>query len=198
MYAETIRRPARTVAPTLKLLSLSEIKRHLNLPESIGQYDEQLQEDIDAAIESWEADTPMVCLTSTWVEKFDCWPDVIELRKRPVQSVSSIAYLDSAGATQTLSSSYYTFDAERVKPAIFWKPTVSLPSLDSTTNVVNQVVVTYIAGYTSVALVPALVKAAIRLKAGDFWEVRSGVMKDEQAAEAYERIRAKFERSSYP
>ncbi len=194
----TIRRAVRTVAPTITLLSVDELKLHLGLAVGVADENSLLQDCIDAAIESWQHDTPMVVLTSTWAESFDEWPYPIVLAKRPVASISSITYLDSSGATQTLSSTYYTFDANRVMPTVFWKPNYSLPTL-STSDDVNRVTVTYIAGAAALS-VPVLIKQAIKLKAGEFYNERGASHERNVELEqlAYERIRAKYARSSYP
>lgn len=199
MSQATIRRPVRTIAPTDDPLTVDELKRQLNLSLDISAHDELLLDCIKAAVEAWEADTPVVCCTSTWVEKFDCWPNVIELTRRPVQSVSSVTYLDASGDTQTLASSSYVFDAARVKPAVVWKPLIALPALSVSDNI-NLVTVTYVAGYGEASDVPFLIKAALKLKAAEFFQERQATPTKPTTLEmdAYERIRAKFERSSYP
>lgn len=199
-----MRRAVRTVAPatatTGEVVTVTELKQHLALPEEIGNDNSLLTDCINAAIEAWEADTGMVCLSSTWAEKFDCWPYPMLLDKRPLVSVSSITYLDSSGASQTLSSSDYTVDTARVTPAVFWKPATTLPTL-STVDDVNRVTVTYVAGYSKAATaLPTLIKQAVKLKAGEFYNER-GVATERNIpldALAYERIAAKFMRSSYP
>lgn len=198
------RRAVRTVAPvtatTGEVVTIDELKLHLGIPRDVPDEESLLRDCIDAAVEAWEADTGMVCLASTWVEKYDCWPGVVQLSKRPLVSVSSITYLDSSGASAALSSSDYTVDTARVIPAVFWKPLTSLPSLSSSDDV-NLVTVTYVAGYSKAATtLPVLIKQAVKLKAGEFYDER-GASHERNVpldALAYERIRAKFERSSYP
>jgi uncharacterized phiE125 gp8 family phage protein len=196
----TLRRAVRTVAPSGLPLLLSEAKAQIQLPQGVTQSDELVTSCIYSAWEQWEADTHVVLLTSTWAETWDCWPELIELSNRPVASISSVGYVDSAGASQTLSSANYTFDAYRLKPAIFWKPNVTLPTLDTTTTAVNQVTVTYVAGYGAAKDVPYLVKQALKVLVSRFYHERTdGDLKDRELhQQAYERIRAKYERSSYP
>lgn len=196
----TLRRPVRTAAPTGLPLTLGEAKAQVGLPQGVTQADEQLTDCIRSAWEQWEADTHVVLLTSTWAETWDCWPELIELGNRPVASISSVQYVDSTGSTQTLSASNYTFDANRIKPAVFWKPNVTLPALDTTTTAVNQVTVTYVAGYGAAGDVPYLVKQALKLlTARRYHERMDGDLRDiELHQQAYERIRAKYERPSYP
>src|SRR5687768_3153323 len=107
----TLRRPVRTVAPSGLPITLPEAKAQIQVAQGVTQDDEFVSDCIKSAWEQWEADTHVVLLTSTWAETWDCWPELVELSNRPVASVSSVAYVDTAGATQTLSSSNYTFDA---------------------------------------------------------------------------------------
>jgi uncharacterized phiE125 gp8 family phage protein len=196
----TLRRPVRTVAPSGLPITLPEAKAQIQVAQGVTQDDEFVSDCIKSAWEQWEADTHVVLLTSTWAETWDCWPELVELSNRPVASVSSVAYVDTAGATQTLSSSNYTFDANRLKPAIFWKPNVTLPTLDTTTTAVNQVTVTYVAGYGAAKDVPNLIKQALKVLLSRFYHERTDgdLRAMDLHQQAYERIRAKYERSSYP
>ena len=90
----------------------------------------------------------------------DNFPQVIELDSPPIQSVTSIQYIDQAGATQTLSSSVYTLDVSqkpgRIAPKInqYWPN--HFPSES------GAVFVTYVAGYGDYPIqVPQVAKTAI-------------------------------------
>lgn len=60
------------------------------------------------------------CLTQTWKMFLEHFPGEIIIRKRPVQSITSIKYIDEAGAEQTLNASVYQIDLTghlaRIKP----------------------------------------------------------------------------------
>lgn len=179
-----------------------ELKLQLSLPNDAGNWDSFLIDAIAQARQQFEYDTGIVCCTSTWVEKLDEWPaNYIVLHRRPVQSVSSITYLDTAGSSQTWASSNYTLDANRTEPTIFKTYDGSYPALRS---IENAVTITYLAGYGVASAVPKLVKQAILLAAahafvqrtpfehGTFNPVGPGGL------DAYEVLVNRFVRSSYP
>jgi uncharacterized phiE125 gp8 family phage protein len=103
----------------------------------------------------------------------DWFPECIELRKPPVQSVSSIAYLDENGDSQTLSSSLYRTDLNsrpsRIEPAYG-------QSWPSTYGVSNSITVTFLAGYTTQALIPEQAKQAIKLLVSHWYSHRDAVL----------------------
>ena len=53
-------------------------------------------------------------VTQTWKLNLEAWPagNAIEIPKPPLQSVSSVVYLDEAGASTTWASSNYIVDAD--------------------------------------------------------------------------------------
>lgn len=92
---------------------------------------------------------------------------VIELRP-PLQSVTSISYVDPTGATQILANTGYTIDQSipgRVFPALnkIWPVTALLPA---------SVSIEFVSGYTTPELVPDNLKAALRLTLGTLYENR--------------------------
>jgi hypothetical protein len=88
-------------------------------------------------------------------DRFAIW-----IPRPPLQSVSSIVYLDTTSSSQTLDPTTYNVDATgepgRIAPVYgqFWPGTVIQP---------NAVTVTYVAGYTSASLVPGIIKRAIKI-----------------------------------
>jgi hypothetical protein len=96
----------------------------------------------------------------------------IRLPRPPLVAVSSITYVDTAGATQTLDASAYQVDAAdepaRIVPAYatFWPTARHQP---------NAVQVTYTAGYATPAAVPATIRTAMRLLIGGWYENRESV-----------------------
>jgi uncharacterized phiE125 gp8 family phage protein len=93
----------------------------------------------------------------------------IELRIAHVTSITSIQYIDTDGATQTLAGANYTADVystpARIRPAygLSWPAT----RLD-----MNAVTVTFVAGYATPADVPFNVKAALLLLAAELNDKR--------------------------
>lgn len=82
--------------------------------------------------------------------------DCVELLLPPLQSVTSITYVDEDGATQTLPTDQYQVDAvsepARIVPAynVTWPATRKQP---------NAVIVRFVAGYGTAAEVPAPIKS---------------------------------------
>lgn len=186
-----------STAATARAISPAEARKQLEIPDSDGQHDEYLGDLIAVATERVEHDTGIVALSSTWTLKLDEWPDVIELPIRPVSSVTSITYLDTNGASQTLAASNYELDGDRVTPLIWWAYNVSLPDLR---DIQNAVTVTFVAGHATPLAIPALYKHAVKLAVAQEFEDRTGV---NVAAirlidNAYERIVRRLQRASYP
>ena len=98
----------------------------------------------------------------------------IELRRPPVQSITSVVYIDSDGAEQTLAASEYQLDAvsspARLAPA-YGK------SWPATRSVYNAVTVTFKAGYgdNSDNSIPHTARQAILMLVGYWYENREAV-----------------------
>lgn len=90
-------------------------------------------------------------VTATYRQKLDRFPSAaingqlyLELPKPPLQSVSSITYVDTAGDTQTLSSDLYTVDTDSEPGRVILDYGESWPS---TRDVAQAVTITFVAGY---------------------------------------------------
>jgi uncharacterized phiE125 gp8 family phage protein len=96
----------------------------------------------------------------------------IELPYPPLQSITSIAYIDGDGVTQTLSADTYTVDTggeAKLPGRIYLAYGESWPTVRSQHNAVT---ITAVCGYSSVSAIPYAVKQAIKLKVGDLYEHR--------------------------
>jgi len=140
--------------------------------------DPELVSWITAARQYAETFTHRSLITSTWDLKLDHFPSGdIWLPRAPLVSVTSVTYIDTAGATQTWAlSGNYSVDAPagpeagpgRVIPAYG----VTYPS---TYGVPNAVTVRFVAGYGAASAVPAGIKAACKLMIGHWWSQREAV-----------------------
>lgn len=183
-----------TTQPVLEPLSLTQIRKHLEIAQSDDAHDAQLVDLLHAAREQWEHDTDSAVLTQTLQLKLDCLPPCIKLPKRPIQSVTSIAYYDSANASQTLSTSLYSLDA--ANRMIHQAYQQVWPGYASRWDAVT---VTYVAGYSAQYLVPAIAKQAMLLLIGYYFENRDMLANDiVYSRAAYEALVLRFMRSSYP
>lgn len=150
-----------SVAPTLMPVTLAELKARLKITHS--DMDSTLQDYLAAATEyAQEYQWSQLC-TATYVERFDSFPCEIRTQRNPVQSVTSLAYVDTAGNSQTLvQNTDYTVD-------VYAKPARIIPayskSWPATYGHLNDVTLTYVAGYGTAADVPEEIRHAILLKA---------------------------------
>lgn len=78
-----------------------------------------------------------------------------EFRLPPLQSVTSITYVDTAGATQTLAADQYTVDTKSQPARITPAYGVSWPA---TREQANAVTVRFVAGYGAASAVPDIIK----------------------------------------
>lgn len=160
----------RTVAPTLEPLTLPEAKNHLRVLG--GDEDATIRDFLKAARENFEDATGRALLTQTWEQVYDYFPNIITLFRAPVQSVTKIDYIDSEGVLTLLAASEYVLDNHREPARIVEAFGVSWPVTRQT---VNAVIVTFVAGYTTRALVPHTAKEAVRLKLSHYFEHREAV-----------------------
>ena len=118
-----------------------------------------------------EMSTNRQMITATWVYKFDTFPsgDIV-LPISPLQSVTSITYVDTDGATQTGSSGLYTVDTSsdvgRVRP-------IYDEDYPSSRGYAQDIAVTFVAGYGDASSdVPDTALTAIKLLASNWFENR--------------------------
>lgn len=160
-----------TTSPYQEPVSVSELKQHLRI--DTGDEDSLLSGYIRAAREMIESDAEIsLCpQTLTWrIDAFPAWE--IALRRPPVNSITSIVYLDADGTSQTLAASEYRFDG-------YSKPARLTPSYNNewpdTYQVTNAVTIVASAGYTSVSEVPQLAKQALMMLASHWFRNRDSV-----------------------
>lgn len=153
-------------------VTVEEIKEHLHL--DAPDQDDWLAKSIKTAASFVERDAEIALYTSTWTLTLDGFPDwLIELRKPPIQSVSSIVYLDDSGASTTLDSSLYRVSTAgrpgRITPEFgqFWPSTYSVS---------DAVVITFVAGSTSRELIPPEAIQAIQMLVGHWYRNRETVV----------------------
>jgi len=95
-------------------------------------------------------------ITQTRDIYFDCFPDHGEyIYLPPIQSVTQLSYVDTAGDTQVWASTNYRVDAVSKPARIAEEYAVTWPSIRE---VSNSVIVRVVAGYGARADVPACIK----------------------------------------
>jgi hypothetical protein len=170
--------------PAVEPLTLADAKNWVRHDPDDSSQDAVYTPLIKAARQACEGVARIALVTQTWrltLDRFpgyggagfggqgspDYWrlgpdadPRVVRLPRPPLQSISSVKYLDMAGALQTLATSEYVVDLDsqpgRIAPAFgkFWPPTYPVP---------NAVQVQFVAGYGPAASdVPEDIKLRLR------------------------------------
>lgn len=162
-----------SVAATIDPVTVIEAKKHLNLDHTDD--DAYIEDLIAAATDAAQAFTNRQFITATLIQRLDYFPDEIRVPRPPLIAVASIAYVDSAGASQTLAASEYQVDTAqqpgRIRPAYgkYW------PAVRSDTY--NVVTVTYTAGYgATAASVPKRIRQAIKAIVAMLYEHREPIV----------------------
>lgn len=111
-------------------------------------------------------------VTQTWDLTRDCFPigdRELMIPYGPVQSISSISYIDSGGTTQTLSSANYVLDTASLNARVY--PAYSL-IWPLTRDIQNAVTIRYVTGFGAYTAVPANIICAMKLMIGHWYENR--------------------------
>jgi len=174
MHFRDIRSTLRVATgPSVEPVTVADLRDWLHSDAS--ETTDRLTAMIAAARELVEMRRHCCLITQTWTLTMDCFPDwEIELRRCPVAAVTSVAYLDNDGASQTLSSSLY-----RLSTGSY--PGILTPAYGqvwpTTRDVSDAVTVTFTAGYGGTAAsVPEMAKTAIKMVAGEWFETGANVM----------------------
>lgn len=169
----------RTTEPATEPITTAEAKLFLRV--DVTTDDSLIDSLVTAARQQIEEEIHRSLITQTWTLRMDSWPDYpahydrgIPLFRPPVQSVTSIQYVDTSGSTQTLAAADYRVDATtspgRVHPVwgTVW-PAIRF--------VTQAITVEYTAGYgDGASSIPGAILQAMRLLLGDMYELRSETM----------------------
>jgi uncharacterized phiE125 gp8 family phage protein len=161
-------------APASEPITTNEAKAHLRIDAS--DEDNLITGYITAARQLCELYARRALVTQTWDLSLEQWPgcDQIELPRPPLQSVTSISYIDSNGATSTLASSSYIVDTASEPGRVILAYGATWPTV--TLRPGPAITVRYVAGYGAAAAVPELYKQALKLIVGHFFENREQVV----------------------
>lgn len=153
-------------APAAEPVALDDVKRHMRLDE--GAFNADVTSLIKSARIMAETITRRALILQTWDYKLDAFVSEFSVPLPPLSSVTSIKYIDTDGVEQTLSAANYSVDTDsepaRIKPAygLTWP---------STRDVMNAVVIRFIAGYGASATdVPEPIRQAIKILVTHWFE----------------------------
>lgn len=167
-------------------MALTLVTAPTDLPINLGQAKAQLRitaSDEDALILGYiraavanldgrDGTLGRALCTQTWELALDKFPavDFIRLPLPPIQSITSVKYVDGDGVQQTFSSANYNLTADKgVSPMVRLAYGQSWPA---TRNQPDAVTVRYVAGYGAMNDVPETVRQALLLMVAHFYETR--------------------------
>lgn len=164
-----------SVEPVCYPVTIAELKDHMNIDYDYHDY--LIQAQLSAVVEVIESQTNRDICQRTRLWRFDSFGcDVLRFPVGPVQSITSIQYVDSAGDTQTYSSGNYALDNGRRPPVIRLGYNQTWPTPRGGP---NDITVTFVTGYSGTAdsplnryNIPDALKAAIKLMVADLYENR--------------------------
>ncbi|GCL61495.1 head-tail connector protein [Pseudaquabacterium pictum] len=143
--------------PTTEPISLEEARLQCRITAGDTTEDALLNLYIQAAREAAEHELGRALLEQAWELTLDAFPaGEISLGRGKALAITSVKYLDVAGALQTLDPGAYTLDAATLPG---WLLPAADTSWPATASVVNAVRIRFTAGYGATA---ASVPAAVR------------------------------------
>ena len=177
-----------TTAPVAEPLTLASAKLQIVVEDTPD--DALISDYISAARAHVESATGLRLYTQTLAMRCDAWADLTRLPVAPIQSLTSVTYVDTAGATQTLSALVYETRLYGLEPGLALIDGQSWPD----TRKGSLITVTVIAGYGDQTAQPPAVIQAMRLLIGDFYAFRetaaTGAMASIPTAAAVEALLA--------
>jgi uncharacterized phiE125 gp8 family phage protein len=166
-------------APATEPVSVAEAKAHLRIDHAA---DDDYVEDfvIPAARRYAETITHRAFITQTWILRLNGFGrgGPIYLPRPPLVSITTVTYTDTAGTAGTAwaaSSTGYTLEQPSGEMALHAsiRPSYS-QSYPSTRDIVDSVVITYVAGYGAASAVPIGIKHGILMLIEDLYRQRGG------------------------
>lgn len=161
--------------PAADPVSIFDVRQHLKI-DGAGE-DATLYRYLTAArlhVEGRDGRLERALITQTWdwtLDDFPCGPDqTLRVPLPPLQSITSVKYIDTGGVEQTLASSEYSVDIRssrgRLRPAYE-------KTWPSTRAVMNAVTVRFVAGYgAGPAAIPEPIRQALLGLVADFYTNR--------------------------
>lgn len=149
----------RTEAPLKDIVDIQAARDILTI--ETDEKDTEIKELIKEASELIEKEASIAFYTQTFRYKLDKFNDVIKIPRPPLQSISSIQYIDDDGAAQTVLTSVYDVDVDSYPGEVRLAYSQSWPSHRK---VDKAITINFVAGYASVADVPKVLKRAVKMQ----------------------------------
>lgn len=167
-----------TALPAVEPVSDVEARLQVGLEPDDTSRDVELGMYIPQARDYVEAYTGQKLITQTVLLRCSCWADLALLPVAPIQSITSITYLDADGNEQTLDPSVYEAVLVGRRPEIRLAIGQTFPSVRSASDAIR---VTVVAGYGDAAALSAAkprIKGALLLLIGEWFEYREDSASD--------------------
>lgn len=158
-----------TTPPSAEPISSAEAKAQVHVDAADTDFDTELGIYIPAAREHVEAYTGTRLVTQTVTMRCSSFCDLARLPVAPLQSITSVKYLDADGVEQTVSATVYEAVLAGLQPEIRLKPNQIWPAVR---NVSDAVRIVAQAGYGAAAEVPAPIRHALLLTIADWMRNR--------------------------
>lgn len=157
--------------PTSEPITLDEAKTNLRVTNAL---EDDLITSLIVSARKWvEGFTWRPLMTQTLqanFDKIDVQSVDILINKYPVQSITSVKYINSAGTEITLTSGT-DYEVDLISPT----PRIRLTSIPNMKDSLNAFKIRFVAGYTSAANVPANYKQAMYLIITSLYDNRNQV-----------------------
>ncbi|MEL6970493.1 MAG: head-tail connector protein [Bacteroidota bacterium] len=175
-----------TSGPSDEPFQLQEVKDHLKVDFSTD--DTLINALIVSARQNVENYTNLALMPQTVTQKFDSfyedtWNGLLELSVSPLIGIDSFQYKNSDGQSATFESADYIQHSFQSPPRISLAEGKSWPT---TANEDQAITVVYQAGFASADAVPKLIKQAMLLMIGHWYENRQDSV--ERLPKASERL----------
>lgn len=164
----------KVITPPAAVLTLEQLRRHCKIDPPTSANDADT--DLSAALAGAHAFAQHYCGISIGSQTLELALDEfptggIQLLRGPVTSITSVTYVDTAGATQTLDSSAYSLDDYSTPQ---WLLPAAGTEWPATYEAANAVKVRYVAG---AATLDGAVAQALRLLTGLYFDNRNAADK---------------------
>ena len=159
--------------PASEPVSIAEVKEWLKIESDVTEDNGLINGLILAATEMAESYLNRSLITRTYDLTMDCFPPdyygVVYMPKNPVQSITSVKYIDNNGTLQTWDAGNYTLDNSGEQARLTAAYNISYPN---TRDVINAVIIRYVAGYGDADSVPENFKTAIKVMVAEMYNNR--------------------------
>tara|TARA_R110000824_G_scaffold119224_3_gene273206 strand:+ start:616 stop:1218 length:603 start_codon:yes stop_codon:yes gene_type:complete len=160
------------VDSTIQVLTTAEAKQHLRVAND-GD-DTYIDNLIFAATKMAESYCNIQIMQTSCTQIADCWADTFELYQSPVQNsgqilITSIKYYDEDNVQQTWAATNYILDSSYTPARISVAPQITYPPI---ANRLDAIEIRFRSGYLLSSEVPKLLKQAILILVGQWYENR--------------------------